>query len=354
MENRAVQMDLRPEARSQEEKLCMVVVMGVTGAGKSYFINKLAGREVTEEGNSLHACTQGCGMIPLKIGGTKVLIIDTPGFDEAKRSDSEILTEIARLLSAQYQLGVELKGIIYIHRITDIRYGRSAAKTFEIFKRICGEKPLKNVLLVTSRWADGMNEKLGSQREGELKENFWAYMLDKGSNMSRFYGDHDSAVMLVGQLLIKDSIVLELQRDLVDHGKKLNETAAGAYVNDNLEDLKAEYRKELASLEKLREDLILEQDRTRNRRIQKDLEREKAHLEEASEQQASLRRRIGDEVREGIKQKRSSMHLLSKVLPTVLDILGAFVGIPPGVISTATYVVGSAVGSAVSSWFLSV
>jgi len=334
----------------ENEKLCMVVVMGVTGAGKSYFINRLAGREVTEEGDSLHACTQGCGMIPLEIGGTKVLVIDTPGFDEAKRSDSEILTEIARLLSAQYELGVELKGIIYVHRITDIRYGRAAAKTFEIFKKICGEKPLKNVLLVTSRWTDGVDEKLGSQREGELKENFWAYMLDKGSNMSRFYGDHDSAVMLVSQLLIKDSVVLELQRDLVDRGKQLNETAAGAYVNDNLEDLKTEYRKELASLEKLREDLILEQDRTRRRRIQKDLEREKAHLEEASQQQVSLRRRIGDEVREGIKQKRSMPQILSKVLPTVLDILGAFVGIPPGVVSATT----SVVGSAVSSWFLSV
>lgn len=43
--------------RKQDEKLCMVVVMGVTGAGKSYFINKLAGREVTKEGTSLHACT---------------------------------------------------------------------------------------------------------------------------------------------------------------------------------------------------------------------------------------------------------------------------------------------------------
>lgn len=63
MENGAVQKDLWPEARSQEEKLCMVVVMGVTGAGKSYFINKLAGREVTEEGNSLHACAF-CALIP--------------------------------------------------------------------------------------------------------------------------------------------------------------------------------------------------------------------------------------------------------------------------------------------------
>lgn len=56
MENGAVQKELQLEERSQEEKICMVVIMGVTGAGKSYFINKLAGRVVTEEGDSLHSC----------------------------------------------------------------------------------------------------------------------------------------------------------------------------------------------------------------------------------------------------------------------------------------------------------
>jgi len=34
----------------------MIVVMGVTGAGKSYFINQLAGREVAEEGSDLDSC----------------------------------------------------------------------------------------------------------------------------------------------------------------------------------------------------------------------------------------------------------------------------------------------------------
>lgn len=37
-------------------KLSMVVVMGATGAGKSFFINKLAGMNVTDEGDSVYAC----------------------------------------------------------------------------------------------------------------------------------------------------------------------------------------------------------------------------------------------------------------------------------------------------------
>jgi hypothetical protein len=290
-------------------------------------------RQLTSSG------TQGCELIPLEIGGSKVCVIDTPGFGEAKRPDSEILTEIARLLSAQYELGVELKGVIYIHRITDIRYTGSAVKTFEIFKKICGDKPLKNVLLVTSRWSSEVDEETGSQREGELKEDFWAYMLNKGSNMSRFYGDRDSAVMLISQLLAKDSIVLDLQHQLVDEGKQLNETAAGSYVNDGLEDLKAEYQKELASLEKLKQDL-LEEDRAMKRRIQQDLAKEKARLEEAQEHQVSLQRRVGDEVHQEINQKRAVIFKLLPFIPAVLDILGSFVGIPPGVFTGLT------------SWFL--
>ena len=40
-----------------EDVLSMVLVMGITGAGKSYFINKLAGGEVARTGADLRSCT---------------------------------------------------------------------------------------------------------------------------------------------------------------------------------------------------------------------------------------------------------------------------------------------------------
>lgn len=176
-------------------------------------------------------------MVSVQLGNTTVLLVDTPGFDDTVRPDSEILKEIAKLLAAQYKLGVELKGIIYVHRITDVRYGRSSVKTFDICQRVCGDAALENVLLVTSRWPD-VDPELGSDRECQLRDKFWAYMLNRGSKMSRFHGDRDSAIALVSQLLTKDGVVLELQRELVDHRKHLSDTVAGSYVNENLEDLK--------------------------------------------------------------------------------------------------------------------
>jgi ABC-type uncharacterized transport system ATPase component len=40
----------------QQDAASMIVVMGVTGAGKSYFVNQLAGRKVVEEGSNLDCC----------------------------------------------------------------------------------------------------------------------------------------------------------------------------------------------------------------------------------------------------------------------------------------------------------
>ena len=43
--------------QSTEDALSMVLVMGVTGAGKSYFINTLADEEVVKTGPDLKSCT---------------------------------------------------------------------------------------------------------------------------------------------------------------------------------------------------------------------------------------------------------------------------------------------------------
>ncbi|KAJ4292500.1 hypothetical protein N0V90_009162 [Kalmusia sp. IMI 367209] len=312
----------------------MVVVMGVTGAGKSHFINHLAGKKIVEEGASLDPCTQSCQLVPVSIGQSKLLLIDTPGFDDSERTDSEILMEIARILSAQYQLGVQLKGVVYIHRITDIRYARSSVKTFEIFRKIVGDQALRNVLLVTSRWNE-VDPGVGAERERQLKDKFWAYMLGKGSNISRFHGDRPSAVGLVSQLICKETVVLELQRELVDDGKQLDETTAGAYLSDNLDNLRRQYRDELAALERLKQDL-LDNDRAMRRQIQRDWEEEEARIRQVDKDQVSLQRPVGIEVRHEIQKKRSMLSKALPLIPAVVSILAMFVGIPPGITNIFT------------------
>ena len=52
--------------KEEKESPSMVVVMGVTGAGKSYYINKLAGKEVVKEGPDLESCKLGSLVFEIK------------------------------------------------------------------------------------------------------------------------------------------------------------------------------------------------------------------------------------------------------------------------------------------------
>ncbi|KXX72832.1 Ribosome-recycling factor, partial [Madurella mycetomatis] len=246
-----------------------------------------------------------------------MLVIDTPGFDDAERSDAEILTEIARILVAQYKLGVELRGIIYLHRITDVRFKRSAAKTLDIFQKICGEQSLGSVLLTTSGWTC-KNRDACASRERELRDGFWAYMVHQGSRISRFYGDQASATMIVSQLLMKKPVVLEMQRELIDNGMELKNTTAGAYLYDELELLKEEHRKTLAQLEKLKQSG--QAGSWGIRRIETNLDMEMCQLRRTREQQENLGRRIDDEVEEELERQSRRRNWL-KVVPLMIPFL---------------------------------
>ncbi|EPS39061.1 hypothetical protein H072_7152 [Dactylellina haptotyla CBS 200.50] len=314
---------------TEDEDLNMLMVMGVTGAGKSYFINQLVGKKIVEESDSLHSCTQQCQLVPATIAGHKTLIIDTPGFDDSKRTDTEILTEIANVLTAQYELGVKLKGIIYLHRITDTRYQSSAIKTLQMFQKICGSDAMKNVTLCTTRWSE-VGANLGAKREKQLKEDFWAYMVHNGSAMTRFYGDEDSARTIAAQIICKNTIVLDIQKELSEEGLNLNETTAGQFIGNNLQDLEKKYREELSDLEEMKQKLR-ENDRAMRLQIQQDWENEKERLRRIQEQQVSLEQPTAANIRQEITKKRGKLDKIMGFLPLAFGVFGALIGIPPGV-----------------------
>jgi len=276
-------------------------------------------------------------MVPTEIGGKKVLLIDTPGFDDTKRSDSEILTTITEMLVAQYKLGVRLKGAIYLHRVSDERYSGSAIKTLTIFQKICGPEALKNVILATTRW-DKVDEDLGSARETQLRTEFWQYMISKGSFMTRFYGDGDSALAIASQLLGKSDIVLDIQHEVVDESKLLHQTSAGTVVSDGLALVKAKYEQELRDLEELKQTLQ-EDDRLLKKQLQRDsekLEKEKRKSEQdALEDQKRLAANINQDVEQKLSARRRSKFfhgagVALRFAPALIDLIGMFVGIPPG------------------------
>jgi hypothetical protein len=202
-----------------------------------------------------------------------VYLIDTPGFDDTNKSDTEVLEEIAMWLSDSYKNNIRLDGIIYLHRISDFRMQGSARKNLVTFNKLCGEGALKRVILASTMW-DITREEVAVMREQELKEtsHFWGWMLSQGSSCHRYNNTPESARQIVLSLIGRgDPIVTDLQTQMVDNGLSLEETAAGRDLNTAL-------RKEIKKLtqeQRALEEHIKAAEKTRDRMTQEILKEER-------------------------------------------------------------------------------
>ncbi|EGO57913.1 hypothetical protein NEUTE1DRAFT_63272, partial [Neurospora tetrasperma FGSC 2508] len=228
-------MDTSPESGG------MILVMGVTGAGKSTFVNALKPESVTV-GHTLESTQAPPQAIQIFLNEEQtrsVTVVDTPGFDDTRRSNTQILAEITEYLVTQYALRVPLRGIIYMHSIHDNRMKHSSRQFLEMFQLLCGDEALRKVKFVTTHWDNIDPEREGEalRREQQLLDEWWAPMLGKGSSNTQFSGSHDSAEGIVLDLMSDDeSIVLEVQRELVDCDMELGETKAGKSLRKAIED----------------------------------------------------------------------------------------------------------------------
>lgn len=252
--------------------------MGITGSGKSTFISYFA--EGVVIGHTLEACrwlkpqsvdnclialgTSNVGIYESNYNAnTKIFFVDTPGFDDTYKSDTDILREIADWLSQAYGNNIKLTGIVYLHRILDVRLGGSAMKNLRMFKKLCGDDALPSVVLATTWWT-GVDASTGAQRETELatRDSFWAGMISKGSRMFRQDQGETSARHIVDYLVSrKRPVTLRIQEELVDEKKKLDETGAGLEVDAQLAAQKKEFEAKLLQIKSEMQQAIKERDR---------------------------------------------------------------------------------------------
>lgn len=122
-------------------------------------------------------------------------------------------------------------------------------RNLRMFRELCDENPLKNVILVTSFW-DQVSPETGASREEQLRTNpqFWGKMISKGSRVACFEG-RDSALSIVSSLANQRPLALSIQHELVEEKKDLIDTAAGIAVNEELARLEARHKVERAKLQ---------------------------------------------------------------------------------------------------------
>jgi len=106
-----------------------------------------------------------------------------------------------------------------------------------MFQQLCGTNALRNVILTTTYW-DRVSNEVGSRREAQLMSEFWEPMTRQGSRVARFQpSTYESAWDLIDQFDTITDVTnttrrpaLKLQTEIVDEGKKLDETSAFTFL----------------------------------------------------------------------------------------------------------------------------
>jgi hypothetical protein len=237
--------------------------------------------------------------------GTRFYLVDTPGFDDTYRPDSEILREVALWLNKAHASDLKLAGIIFLQRISDVRVGGSGIKNIKMFQKLCGDETLASVVLATTMW-DLAEGKAALNREKLLKQQpqLWKRMIDHGSQVFRHDQKKGSALKIIEYLIArKKPVTLDIQREMVDQKLELLETGAGSELASEVETLIKHYE---SRLRKLEQEIIEARDRNKkeDREI---LEESKKENQEglARQQQEILNLRISAEQMIEVAKKRA-------------------------------------------------
>lgn len=157
-------------------------------------------------------------------------------------------------MSTAYAQDIKLSGILYLHRITDVRVGGTSLRNLTMFKKLCGNDFYPRVFLVTTMW-DKVGSNEGEAREKELisKSDFWGTMIGGGACVSRHHGTRDSAMNILRKVIqnrnVEASKVLKVQHEMVDDGLRLDQTSAGRLFEAELLKQREKHERQLRDMQ---------------------------------------------------------------------------------------------------------
>jgi hypothetical protein len=284
------------------------------------------------------------------------MVVDTPGFDDdtVGVTDADTLHQITKMLVKQYEMKMCLKGIIYLQRISDNRIGHSGRRALRILREICGDSALENVILTTTRWGenrDGRDE----ERETYLLEHVWDPLLRMRAGNQRYHGTPDSAIGIVQDLLGRDEVLLDIQKEIFD-GRELGKTSAGTLVTDNLEELQVELEKSLHEIDRLRRQLS-SNDEVGRIRTDRQFANEQERMNQAKAAEKLLEERLREEIRaeiraeiEAERKAQQAKHSRSEKAQTAARIASSFITVAVAIIS-GIFGLDPSLAEAVRGWF---
>ncbi|OBT70767.1 hypothetical protein VF21_10215 [Pseudogymnoascus sp. 05NY08] len=304
------------------------LVMGKTGSGKSTFVARCTGEEVTV-GHGLYSCTSSIDSYSYTLPSPRdshstrrIHLIDTPGFDDTTRSDIKTLGILASYLGASYANG---DGWIKCTKYRDV-------------KELCGFTSYENVAIATTMWPQtSSDDPLGEsshnmtalyQREVELltDQRFWGEFAAKETAMFRHNksgrrdgeGETTSARNIVSHLIAESDNnstlkVLRLQREIIDEKKTLDETAAGIAIAGDLYKARKEHEQQLLDLETELKERLAMADASHDEELQELKSEIQMTMAKAQEETKALQKSMElelEELEDSVRQIREEANIL--------------------------------------------
>jgi hypothetical protein len=165
----------------------VILVLSVTGAGKSTFINAAAGRDAAGTGHKLTSCTTKIQPVFVPHPSDhkrRIVFVDTPGFNDTYVDDTAIENRIDAWLAKSYG-GSTVGGIVYLHDISQVRMPNTTLRDLAMFRKWCGSDAVRNVVFTTTKWSE-VTPGLGRWREEQISTDHWKRIFNEGARITRF------------------------------------------------------------------------------------------------------------------------------------------------------------------------
>lgn len=193
--------------------------------------------------------------VSFELDGRRVTLIDTPGFDDDRRSDVQILEAIFRWMTKKGYLRHHLlDGLIFLHPVTLNRVGGAERKRTRLLEKILGPKAYKRVIIATTMWEDLKSDDIATTRLGGRTNEggVWGELCTKGATMMRHDNTQESAHNIIRNVIETSDkygkVRSLLEDELVRDKGRVVGTSAGKELKDRIQeelDLLKEHREEL-------------------------------------------------------------------------------------------------------------
>ena len=213
--------DQRFEVKNRRK---IILVIGLTGQGKSSFINFMTNKEECEVSDKGASCTKEYKMVSLYDKDTVYYFVDTPGLDDAS-GDKNNIEEIKKFRNTIPRINA----IIFCQSLTEPRFNASTKTLFNLMKTLYPVPELFSHLLIVRTKSDRSSKRFEENKkkcENVIYNQLIAHsLIENEKNICEYYidsvdKDNESIIektRILDKLEKMDPIFLKIKVKTLNH-----------------------------------------------------------------------------------------------------------------------------------------